>query len=475
MGAGTSRIRLLVGIGVALVATAAVVALVRSRERNDEPGVYVHAGPRTTWITEPLRPDGTVDYVAFVSAERSRGVTKDNDLAPILSLCLEKPLRGVPPASDRAPPPAPVVSWFSWTLDHHLDAEVEDSEELDWLSGRVDGPHAVEIRQWLTAIGPGLDLIQREAKTRDHWFAPPEFGDTVCAVLTSAVRVVAPCFCMRAAGRNADSDLAGAIEDLSTAYNLIGRWRGEDGLVGLLAVFALERASAFTIAAVAEKNHAWKSVDFRRVDASIPRAPRDEQFAEMLPWERLWTLDSSFHWRVDDLPARKMDRFLERINDGIDTRTPWLVAPLDWERSIDALRERGDRMKSSPKHWTLRWDFWRERTKPVLPADDPEAAGELLDELTLPTWRLALETSVEATVETDAARMRFALACFENERGRLPADLAELTAACFDSPPRDRLYREPLGWTVGLHGTIDVTSRGAPLADRLKAQHAKPR
>jgi hypothetical protein len=71
--------------------------------------------------------------------------------------------------------------------------------------------------------------------------------------------------------------------------------------------------------------------------------------------------------------------------------------------------------------------------------------------------------------------MRFALACFENEHGRLPADVVELTAACFDSPPRDRLYREPLGWTVRADGMIDVSSRGAPLADRLKAQQAKPR
>jgi hypothetical protein len=85
MGAGTSRRRVLVGIGVALVATAAVVALVRSRESNDEPGVYVHAGPRTTWIQGPLRPDGTVDYVAHARAEMARGVTPENDLAPVMS------------------------------------------------------------------------------------------------------------------------------------------------------------------------------------------------------------------------------------------------------------------------------------------------------------------------------------------------------------------------------------------------------
>jgi hypothetical protein len=494
---------------------------VHSRISDGEPGVHVHPGLRTTWLDGPRRSDGTVDYVEFVRAERSRGVTNENDLAPILSLCLEKPLRGVPPASDRAPPPAPVVSWFSWTVDHHLEDEVEESEELDWLSGRVDGPHAVEIRQWLAAIGPGLDLIQREATTRDRWYQPPEFNDLACDALTRSLRTIVPCYCMRAAGRSADGDVPKAVDDLSTAYELIRRWRGWDGLDGYLSILACEGYLASPLAAIARSNMAWKCADFRRVDAALPRTPRDEQIAEFIPWERLAILDlavepllaSSLQDRVDGaneklravmgelardpsdksgaphpplelrsdgrhdvaVPARFVDALLERIHERFDARVAVLQRGFDWEQSIESLRALRSKADSEERAWKFHWDFWRRHTVAEDMAVDPEAGAVLLDTLSLPLWQSALEATVSATVETDAARLQFALACFKNEFGRVPNDLAELTAACFDAPARDRLYGEPLGWAVRADGTIEVHSRGAPLAARLKAQHAKPR
>jgi hypothetical protein len=86
---------------------------------------------------------------------------------------------------------------------------------------------------------------------------------------------------------------------------------------------------------------------------------------------------------------------------------------------------------------------------------------------------MTLETIVATTVASDAVRLRFALACFKNEHGRLPRDFAELTTACFDAPPRDRLYDEPLGWSVRDDGALEITSRGASLDARLKAKHSR--
>ena len=41
--------------------------------------------PETTYLTEPLRPDGTVDYLAAFNARLSKGVTADNNAAiPLL-------------------------------------------------------------------------------------------------------------------------------------------------------------------------------------------------------------------------------------------------------------------------------------------------------------------------------------------------------------------------------------------------------
>ena len=84
-----------------------------------------------------------------------------------------------------------------------------------------------------------------------------------------------------------------------------------------------------------------------------------------------------------------------------------------------------------------------------------------------------LETIVVGTVAADTARLRLALACFRNEHGAPPRTPDELLAACFDAPPRDRLYGEPLHWTIGADGSIDVAARGRPLAERLMAKRSR--
>jgi hypothetical protein len=529
MSAGSSRRRLLVGIGVALVATAAVVVLVRSRESNDEPGVYVHAGPRTTWITGPLRPDGTVDYVAHARAEMARGVTPENDLAPVMSLCLEKPLRRVAPASELPRPPAPLVSWSTWAYAHSLDQDstkeagesvadpIADAERA-WLAGRTDGPLAAEMKRWLAEIGPALDLLQREARTRDHWFVPPAEIALDRAELLTSLKTIVPCYCERALARNADGDAKGAVADLATAFELMGRWRGCQGSIGWLAVLACEWYATQTVETLAKGASKWTCADFRSVDAARSRSLRNSELADVLPWERIAQLDRTVEIVLDPdaikramkyseyvqdamrsvaagdgsgapsrlpespggeahraaISAREMDHLLEAINDRYDAFFALLVPPADWDARIDAVeKQRAELTDSSRKMRPHFWDFWREHTPTEMSARDPESMADLLLSLGAPLWRSILETVVTTTVAADAARMRLALACFKNEHGRNAANEAELVAACFDAPPLDRLYGAPLHWTIGADGSIDVTARGRPLAERLMAKRSR--
>ena len=43
--------------------------------------VWLKPGPKTTVITGPLRPNGTVDYAAALNEECSAGVTPENNAA----------------------------------------------------------------------------------------------------------------------------------------------------------------------------------------------------------------------------------------------------------------------------------------------------------------------------------------------------------------------------------------------------------
>jgi len=533
MVAGSSRRRFVGGIAVALVASGGALWVVRSRTHDDEPGVYVHAGPRTTWITGPLRPDGTVDYVAYTREVMKRGVTPENDLAPVMSLCLERPLHRVDPASDLPRPPAPLVSWWTWAEAHSLDqdstkeasdpvADLVGDAECAWLAGRADGPLAAELKRWLAEIGPALDLLQREARTRDHWFVPPAANELDRAELITSLKTIVPSCCERALARSAAGDATGAAEDFVTAFDLVGRWRGCNGLIGLLSVLACEGFMTESLETLARTSHEWKCADFRRVDAAASHTLRDDQLADMLPWERVAQLDRTIeiildpavferaakfseHLQqtmrnvasegggtpgtgvtVDDLhgngthcsaiTAREMDRLLEALNDRFDTLFATLLPPMAWDARIAEVgRLRAEFQGAAHEKMPFFWDFWREHTFAETTARSPESVADLIVSLEAPLLGSSLETITVTTVAADAARLRLAIACFKNEHGRNPADDAELVAACFDAPPRDRLYGEPLRWTVGADGRIDVTSRGAPLADRLKAQHAKPR
>jgi hypothetical protein len=169
------------------------------------------------------------------------------------------------------------------------------------------------------------------------------------------------------------------------------------------------------------------------------------------------------------MPTRTMDRLLDLVNQGFDARASALIQG-DWEGRIEALREMRRRSSQSRRPWNFHWDFWRKRTLAEEQASDPEWAAHVVDDLDLSLFGALVKTTIEMTLASDAARLRLALACFKNEFGRLPRDLDELAAACFDALPRDRFYRESLGWTVRDDGSIDITARGALLAARLNAK-----
>ena len=67
---------LLIGMGTLLVLTLLVVHLV--------PAPKLMIATDTTVITSPLNADGTPDYIAYLDALQSEGITADNNAAPLL-------------------------------------------------------------------------------------------------------------------------------------------------------------------------------------------------------------------------------------------------------------------------------------------------------------------------------------------------------------------------------------------------------
>ena len=174
------------------------------------------------------------------------------------------------------------------------------------------------------------------------------------------------------------------------------------------------------------------------------------------------------------ITAREMDRLLEALNDRFDTLFATLLPPMDWDARIAGIgRRRVEFQSAAHEKKPFFWDFWREHTFAQNSARSPESVADLIASLEAPLLGSSLETIVVGTVAADAARLRLALACYRNEHGAPPRRPDLLLTACFDGPPRDRLYGEPLLWTIGADGSIDVTARGRPLADRLMAKRSR--
>ncbi|RPI63064.1 MAG: hypothetical protein EHM48_03060, partial [Planctomycetaceae bacterium] len=164
-------------VGIAFV-VAANICMAQSRPASSSASTSMPAsspvktkiipGPDTTRITSPLRPDGTVDYVAALNAEASKGVTKDNNAAVILLDVLgpdflpEDVRQKVYKVLDFTPnPKTPVFddTLADFPIYAHLYAR-------PWQA--KDNPDAVE---WLKDNTKALDLIV-EASKRPKWYVP---------------------------------------------------------------------------------------------------------------------------------------------------------------------------------------------------------------------------------------------------------------------------------------------------------------
>jgi hypothetical protein len=141
----------------------------------------IHPGFDTTRITEPLAPDGTIDYLAAIEAQYSRGVTDDNNAFPILlqaygrqALPGTQPLDGI---TDRLHMP-------HLPKEGDYIARLSDFKEVPITT---DGRDEVDVKQWPPKFDPRvLKWVKRsekplrkvrEATMRSRYFVPINGGN----------------------------------------------------------------------------------------------------------------------------------------------------------------------------------------------------------------------------------------------------------------------------------------------------------
>ncbi|MHC4984602.1 MAG: hypothetical protein ACYTFO_00445, partial [Planctomycetota bacterium] len=192
--------------------------------------------PETTYFTEPLNEDGTVNYIAAVNAVYAEGVTPDNNAAPLLiqvSGIKGFTLQDVSEQSRERWTDVGIVDLPQQGLYVDIFQLRPDWGPEERYEGALKGPWRAsqkpEIAEWLAANEEALALAA-EAAQRERFFVPhPELvGETDESPLTrsllivplSAYRNIARAFVCRANLSLGEGDLEQAFEDFCTAYRL---------------------------------------------------------------------------------------------------------------------------------------------------------------------------------------------------------------------------------------------------------------
>ncbi len=460
-GKGARRLRRRGGLSLLLVVLVAATLL----KPKSKPAKYMKLVPgrETTFLTEPAREDGTIDYAKALFAEAAVGVTAENNAAPLLARAL-----------GREP------EWLTVPTVPTMPTMIVEFER-----GETAGRDATAVRAWLASIEPALELAAEAAK-RDRCFVPPAgalFDRTLLAPLRESLPLA---FALRACIRSADGARDAALADLQVALRFSRLLARPGSLVDAAGRESSARAALRGILGCARQRGAIAAGALADVAATLDRPPLDETLRQGLFGWRIEALDRMCAaYRGDAVETAPFARARERANDakgfgGLDPNRVLRRFNAQWDRVEAALldaaepwEERAERLAA------LRVEIERtaregepsrkERPLPWIASRD-EQADQIADEATARWIGLigeALVAWLEAVVAVDRAVAIIAALDFSAETGRDPASTDELAPAVFAAPFRDRLLGGPLQFRRAADGPLEAFGPPDELVERV--------
>lgn len=185
---------------------ALLVLLLAGQAAGDPPVEPLAVSRETTWITEPLRPDGTPDYPAWLTRRYATGVTPENNAANALLQ-----IRLIGQVGD--------VAALEKELTGHLPADLAAAfaqQHRRALLGPWDEVDAPLIAAWLSVNEWRIALAEQVVRSLPRfWIAPP--GDMAMDTAVPShlgTRLIANAFRARTLRRTAVEDSDRARRDL---------------------------------------------------------------------------------------------------------------------------------------------------------------------------------------------------------------------------------------------------------------------
>lgn len=500
----TSRLRrwLRRGLIGCAVLTIVVVAVGWALWHNDQQ-VQVTISPETTWIVEPLRDDGYVDYVAALNEIASQGVTPQNNAAVLFCRAMgpkdiEKStsgefykLLGIEPLAAEGDY---FVSFDDVIEAQHPEIGIVEQETLsDEFWQAAERPWSKKdhplLAEWLAINKKPLRLVV-EGSRRPQCYWPLVASDEDATLLGAWVSDMQRCLGFARALRiRAMFDVDGgrideAWADLMTCHRLARLASRGPSLIDALVAAVIENTACQAAAALAHHDElsAEKS---RQFGAELEALPPLEGLADKIDvGERYMFLDSvGCAARIGPEAMMRLSGELEESLDNTVNRV-LTNAIVDWDHVLKMAHPWYDDMAaaaSQPTHAERRKAVDEIMTrlhvveresmdrsalaKRFSSAAASDAMAGLFITLLMPSVPTSIDVADQAVARLEMTRIAFTLAVFRAENGSYPAKLADLSPKYLAQVPKDIFsdgefrYEAIEGgyrlWSIGLNGRDD--------------------
>jgi hypothetical protein len=484
-------------VGGAIALRLAVECYVRFVPRS---GVLVTISKETTYITEPLRPDGYPDYTAALNNRASKGVTPENNaVVPFFramgpgmlkqefrnqagafpgvtvgpGMDHEEYLReyckalGIPPLPEKGEYFVAIVE-YAETLKPTKPGNRPDDEnwnEIKQLFSAMKRPWRAEefplIAKWLAANQRPLDLLV-EASTRPRWFRPliSEGGirDSTMTAAMNTLREVNRAQNARAMQRLKDGKFDQAWADLLAAHRLARlASQGPTLIDGLVATTMDNIACAADQVLLQHAN--LTAAQAAKMQADLAALPPMTKMIDTLDvGERFFHLDSVMMLaRGEEVPRQEMEN-RDTSDAGIDWDLVLRTGNEMYERVVEAERlpARAERRIAAQNIDTetakqmMAAEGWKHRVLWALTGSrrgESEAIGLLAAGLRLEGADAVMNAEDRGNMTFDITKLAFALAEYRARQGSYPAKLADLVPKYVAAIPKDIFSGGPLHYS----------------------------
>ncbi len=464
----------------------------------------------TTRITEPLKPDGSVDFAAALNARLSEGVTPANNAAALLMQAigsdavpedqLKKFFQTLGIAVPSGKGTLRNIAQFS-KGQNQQKAFDQQSQALQHPWSRKDLPL---VADWLDANADALKIAV-EASKRPRFFVPfaSEEKDPLLNTpleLTTNMRVFSRLLVARAMLALGEGRIEDAQNDLLACHRLARLLGQQPTFIETLVSYALDAVACRGDWewAQSEKVTGPQLAAYRQKLAELPPLPRISE--KLDKGERFVSLHSICHLakNIDEESAKQI---------GLGNSKPlmrMLGLSVDWDLILKRFNEEYDQMVAvlkltdfsarqaqMTKMETELKKLQAEANQPaqialmLLGVDPPRAVvsrqmGNALLGLMIPAVRQASTAEVRTETRLDMTLIALALGEYQREHGRYPDKLSDLSPGYLKSIPQDGFTNKPLQYqpqkagyllySVGANGKDDQGQRPSaanPNADDL--------